>query len=102
MTTANKSVIIKTYLRRLHQEECLLGMKLDVENVKHGLPSRHLFQKSNNVAVDNFIKTISSFSYHIEWKIFIKASRTNNIHTRENVFTAATFEGLWVVSFQTD
>ena len=38
----------------------------------------------------------------MEQNIFIEASFNNNIHTWEKVFSAATFEGLRGVSFQTE
>ena len=46
-------------------------------------------------------KTMSS-SYHIEQKVFIEASCTNNKQTGENFFGASIFKGLWVNSFQTE
>ena len=42
-----------------------------------------------------------SSSNEIEPKTFIETSCTNNIHTEEKDFAAATFKGLWVISFQT-
>ena len=48
------------------------------------------------------LKAISS-SHHIEWKHFVAACSTNNIHTGKNIFCSCyTFEGFWVVSFQTE
>ena len=41
-------------------------------------------------------------SYHMECKTFIEASCTNGTHTWQRFFEAATFEGLWDVSFQTE
>ena len=43
-----------------------------------------------------------SFRYHIELKIFIKASCTNKTYAKERFVAAATFEGLCVVSFETE
>ena len=43
---------------------------------------------------------VFQLSYKI--KILIDASCTNNIYTGEKGFAAATFKGLWVVSFQTE
>ena len=43
-----------------------------------------------------------SSRYHMELRIFIETSCSNNIHTREKFFAAAIFESLWIVSLQTD
>ena len=37
----------------------------------------------------------------MEQKTFMEVSCIYNIHTGERVFTPATFEGLWIISFQT-
>ena len=38
-----------------------------------------------------------SSSYHMEQKTFMEASYIYNVHTGENFFVAAAFEGSWVV-----
>ena len=58
------------------------------------------FKESNNMVLkkcqgnNKLSRKVMSFSYHIEWKTFIEASFTNNIHTREKTFCNCHFEGL--------
>ena len=40
--------------------------------------------------------------YHMEWKIFIEANCTNTYALEKKFFAVATFDGLWVVSFQAE
>ena len=60
---------------------------------KYELLSKHLFQRTQQCGgrkktLEHKLvqKKIISFSYHMEWKIFIEANCSNNLHTRENIF----------------
>ena len=69
--------------------------------MKYGLLSKHLFEKTQSN--DKPSSEIASARYHMEEKAFIKTSCGNNAYTLEKRFLAdATFEGLRVVSFQTE
>ena len=46
---------------------------------------------------DKLLGKKTSSSYHMEQKAFVEASCMYNIHTGENIFAAATFEGLRVI-----
>ena len=46
---------------------------------------------------DKLLGKKTSSSYHMEQKTFVEASCMYNIHTGENIFAAATFEGLRVI-----
>ena len=63
-------------------------------NVKCGLLSKHLFQRTQKYggwkspqSSDEFFKKTVSFSYHMEEKTFIKASCINNMHNGEKGFS---------------
>ena len=48
-------------------------------------------KKSFRVTHDKLSLKVMSFSYHIEWKTFTKASCANNIHTGETTFYGCYF-----------
>ena len=55
-------------------------------------------QNNFNVMTNYYEKNVSHLSQKIKT---IEASRANNIRTGERIIAATTFQGLWVVSFQT-
>ena len=73
---------------------------MEITDIKYGPLSKDattwLMHKNLWVMINLYKK------YHMEQNIFIEASFNNNIHTWEKVFSAATFEGLRGVSFQTE
>ena len=77
------------------------------DNIKDWLLLKHLLQRKlqfggwNNLKVMTNVQKAMTSSYQIELKKLIGASCIYNMHTGENVFAAATFEGLWVGSFET-
>ena len=75
--------------------------------IKYGLLLNHLFQRKQEhrgceepQVISNFFKKTLSSSYQMVYKIFIETSCTNNMYNGI-FFVVATFEDLWVVSFQT-
>ena len=78
------------------------------DNVKYGLLSKKLFQrKQQHGGWENFTVTISFYEKQwllvLTWnKIHLSKQVVSIIYTLEKTFlAAATFEGLWVLSFQT-
>ena len=101
------SIIYDCFVLDLWYQHC--NVLVEITDAKYRLLSKH-FQRTqqhggcnnNNNNNNNNIIIIMSSSYHMEQKTFVEAICTNNIHTGEKLFAAATFEGSWVVSFQAE
>ena len=78
---------------------------MEITDIKYRLLSKHLFQRrgcTKPLGNDKFVSKIIFPSYNMDQKHSSKQV-VSTVHTLgKDFFAAATFKGLWDVSFQTE